>query len=101
MRKDPVTTFLGFIAANTRAWRLERGLTQEGLAEKADLDLRFVQRIERASTNLSMSVLLSLSRALDVAPTLLFQSAKLEPPQRGRPRVGAARDGKRAAKTKK
>jgi transcriptional regulator with XRE-family HTH domain len=81
-----VISYLRFIAANTRKWRLRRGLTQEGLAEIADLDLRFIQRIERGTTNLSISVLVALAEALDVAPTALFREAKLTPPRPGRPR---------------
>lgn len=90
MHKESLSTYLGFIAANTRRWRLKRGLTQEALAEMADLDLRFVQRIERGTTNLSVSVLVSLSEALDVAPTALFREAKLIPARPGRPRKQAA-----------
>jgi transcriptional regulator with XRE-family HTH domain len=81
-----VTTYLRFIAANTRRWRLRRGLTQEALAEIADLDLRFIQRIERGSTNLSVSVLISLADALALNPTQLFRAAKLEAARPGRPR---------------
>jgi transcriptional regulator with XRE-family HTH domain len=61
-------------------------MTQEALAELADLDLRFIQRIERGSTNLSVSVLVALADALQVAPTALFREAKLTPPRPGRPR---------------
>ena len=52
----------------------------------ADLDLRFIQRIERGTTNLSVSVLIALSDALQVAPTALFKAAKLSPSKPGRPR---------------
>jgi transcriptional regulator with XRE-family HTH domain len=86
VRKEKVLTYLRFIGANTRRWRLKRGLTQEGLAEVADLDLRFIQRIERGATNLSVSVLVALSDALDVEPTALFKAAKLSPARPGRPR---------------
>jgi transcriptional regulator with XRE-family HTH domain len=75
-----------FIAANTRSHRLRRGMTQEGLAEVADLDLRFVQRIERGRTNLSVSALVALAAALGVAPSALFRAAKLPPSRPGRPR---------------
>jgi transcriptional regulator with XRE-family HTH domain len=84
--KASVSTYLRFIAANTRKWRLKRELTQEALAESADLDLRFIQRIERGSTNLSVGVLVALSEALAVDPTALFRAAKLSPARPGRPR---------------
>lgn len=56
----------------------------------ADLDLRFIQRIERASTNLSMSVLVALADALGVIPTALLRAAKLAPARPGRPRKQAS-----------
>jgi transcriptional regulator with XRE-family HTH domain len=84
--KERLATYLRFIAANTRAWRIRRGLTQEALAEIADLDLRFIQRIERGSTNLSMAVLVALADALDVPPPALLREAKMSPSRPGRPR---------------
>jgi transcriptional regulator with XRE-family HTH domain len=89
VRRDRIIAYLRYIAANTRKYRLKRGLTQESLAEIADLDLRFIQRIERATTNLSVSVLISLAEALEVAPTALFRQAKLSPARPGRPRKEA------------
>jgi transcriptional regulator with XRE-family HTH domain len=86
VRNENLVRYLRFIAANTRRYRLKRGMTQEVLAEVADLDLRFIQRIERGSTNLSMSVLVALSDALLVPPTALFKEAKLSPARPGRPR---------------
>lgn len=75
-----------YIGANVRRARLRSGLTQERLAELAGLDLRFVQRVERAETNLGVAALVALADALDVAPALLFRKAQLSPAQRGRPR---------------
>ena len=83
---ENLVRYLRFIAANTRRYRLKRGFTQEALAEVADLDLRFIQRIERGTTNLSISVLVALSDALAIAPTALFRVAKLSPARPGRPR---------------
>jgi transcriptional regulator with XRE-family HTH domain len=80
-----LTTTLESIAANVRKARQRRNLTQEQLAEKADLDLRYVQRVERGSTNLSVSVLVKLSETLGVNPTSLFSAAKMEPSRPGRP----------------
>lgn len=73
------------IAANVRRYRVQRGWTQARLAEHASLDLRYVQHVERGTTNLSVSVLVALSSALKVPPTALFRRAKLAPPRPGRP----------------
>ena len=64
---------------------MQRGFTQEMLAEHADIDLSYEQRIERGATNLSMSVLVALASALDVSPARLLRRARLLPPRRGRP----------------
>jgi transcriptional regulator with XRE-family HTH domain len=73
------------IAANVRRIRLRRGLTQESLASRAEQDLSYVQRIERAATNLSVAVLYAIARALDVAPGVLLRTSTLRPSPRGRP----------------
>ena len=75
-----------YVGANVRRLRLRLGLTQEALAERANLEVRFVQRVERAETNLSVAVLVDLAAALSVAPGRLFKRAELQPAQRGRPR---------------
>ncbi len=88
-----LAVYLRSIAANVRRLRLGRGLTQEALAERAGLDLSYEQRVERGATNLSMSVLVALARALGVPPGLLLRKARLSTPQRGRPRKAGTRRG--------
>jgi transcriptional regulator with XRE-family HTH domain len=82
---------LGFIAANVRALRRRAGWTQQQLAEAADVDLRFVQRIERGTVNLSVSVLVALATALGVTPTSLLEFAVLTQSRPGRPKISIAR----------
>ena len=76
---------LASIGANVRSLRKQRELTQEQLAERADLDLRFVQRVEHGQTNLSVAVLVSLARALGVKPEDFFVPARLGATRLGRP----------------
>lgn len=83
------------IGANVLARRSHLGLTQQGLADMADLDLRFIQRVERAQTNLSVTALVALAAALAVAPEELLRPARLPPPRVGRP--PAARRSRSAA----
>ncbi len=92
MRLDEL---LESIAANVRAQRLEAGLTQEQLAEAAELDHRFLQRVERGQTNLSMAVLVALAEALDTKITSLLRPAALAPARRGRPAAARTRPRKR------
>jgi transcriptional regulator with XRE-family HTH domain len=90
-----VSDVLERIGANVAARRAGLGLTQQCLADRADLDLRFIQRVERAQTNLSVTALVALAEALDVAPEALLRPAALPPARPGRP--PAARRSRRAA----
>lgn len=74
-----------YIGANVYRARLRNGWTQEKLAEAADLDLRFLQRVERGKTNLSVVVVVALADALGVTPGSLFKKAVLPEVRRGRP----------------
>jgi XRE family transcriptional regulator, regulator of sulfur utilization len=49
-----------------RACRKRAGLTQEKLAEKADLHHNFIGEVERGNMEISLSSLLKISRALGV-----------------------------------
>jgi transcriptional regulator with XRE-family HTH domain len=77
---------LRFIGANVRRLRLKRGMTQEDLAEAAEVALRFLQEIERARTNIGVGVLVKLADALAVAPGVLFRRQELPQVKRGRPK---------------
>ena len=85
--------FFTYIGANVRRGRERTGLTQEKLAEDAELDLRYVQRVERGGTNPSAAVLVALADALGVTPGSLFKKAALPPAKAGRPPVRRKRPG--------
>jgi len=74
------------IAANVRRARQRKGLTQEQLADKAEQDVSYLQRVERGAVNLSLRVLFHLARALEVTPASLLRRAKLAAVRRGRPK---------------
>jgi transcriptional regulator with XRE-family HTH domain len=76
---------LTYIAANVRRARARLGMTQERLAEAAELDLRFLQRVERGTANPSAVTLVALADALGVTPGALFKKAALPEVRRGRP----------------
>jgi transcriptional regulator with XRE-family HTH domain len=82
-----VIEVLGHIGANLLALRQRRGLTQQQLADAADVDLRFLQRLEQGQHNVSVAVLVALADALTVVPSRLFRETEAPPPRRrGRPR---------------
>jgi transcriptional regulator with XRE-family HTH domain len=57
---------------NVRLYRRRASLTQERLAEGANLDRSYLVGIERGLRNPSLDVILRLARALGVAPADLF-----------------------------
>ena len=50
--------------ANVRRQRIARGLTQERLAERVDLNLRTVQKVEAGAVNILLTTVLRLKKAL-------------------------------------
>jgi transcriptional regulator with XRE-family HTH domain len=60
------------LATNVRRLRHEAGMTQEALAEAADLDRRHVTKIEAAEANVTIGTLCKLSNALGVTPADLL-----------------------------
>ena len=51
--------------ANVRRERVARSLTQERLAELAELNLRTVQKIEAGKINILLTTVIRIQRALD------------------------------------
>jgi transcriptional regulator with XRE-family HTH domain len=60
------------IGDRLRDLRVRRALTQEELADKADVGTNTVARLERNETEPHMSTLRKLARALDVNPSELI-----------------------------
>lgn len=56
-----------------RQLRLERGLTQEKLADKSGLDMSYIGRIERGEQNSSLGVIGALAKGLGVPAEELFK----------------------------
>ena len=59
------------IGANVRTFRKEAGLSQESLAEKAELHPVYISQVERGTKAVSVEALWKLSRALRVPMTAL------------------------------
>lgn len=65
---EPLETF----AANVRRLRKERGLTQERLAELADLHMTDIARIEMQGRDPGVKVVVKVAHGLEVPPGRLF-----------------------------
>ena len=61
------------VAENVRRFRLKLGLTQEGLAEKADMHWTFVSGVERYKYNISLDSIVRIAKALGRAPHELLK----------------------------
>lgn len=66
------TSALQLLGDRIRARRLERGLTQEQLAEMAEMHNNHISAIERGITNPTFLALLRIARALDTPITELL-----------------------------
>lgn len=67
---DPRTAF----GKHLRKLRLDRGLSQEKLAELADLHRNYVGGVERGERNIALLNIVALARALKVKPGKLMDA---------------------------
>ncbi len=59
-------------AGAVRSWRKKLGMTQEELAERADLHRTYISDVERGARNLSLESISKLAHALEVSVSTLF-----------------------------
>jgi transcriptional regulator with XRE-family HTH domain len=71
---------LDALAANVRRLRKERGLTQERLAELADLHMTDIARIETQGRDPGVKVLTKIAHGLGVPTSELLEGVKHQPP---------------------
>jgi transcriptional regulator with XRE-family HTH domain len=67
---DPRSLF----GKQVRALRLERGLSQEKLAELAELHRNYVGGVERGERNIALLNIVAIARALKIKPTKLLET---------------------------
>lgn len=72
MRTDALAQF----GLRVRQLRLERRLSQEDLAELADLHRNYVSQIEGGRRNVSLLNILKLAHGLKVRPTKLIETIR-------------------------
>jgi CheY-like chemotaxis protein/DNA-binding XRE family transcriptional regulator len=74
LSKMNVSAVRSIFASSVRRWRNHRGLTQEELAELADLHRTYISDVERGARNLSLESIDKLARALGISLPILFAS---------------------------
>ena len=67
-RRDQRRDVLRDLGEKVRAFRLERGLTQEALADSLDLSIAYVSLIERGGRNPPYTTVVAIAHALGVSP---------------------------------
>ena len=79
-------TLLRSVGANVRFSRDELGRTQVEVANLAEVDVRYLQKIEAGEANPSIGVLFRVARGLSLEVTDLLAPARLRKRRPGRPR---------------
>lgn len=78
--------------------RLELGLTQEMLAEKADLESTYIGSIERGERNVSLGNIIALAQALKISPHELIPGTFLRTQEQEKIAFGQYLKNKRVQK---
>ncbi|HEM2773627.1 helix-turn-helix transcriptional regulator [Streptococcus suis] len=66
------TSLKTFVAKQIRHLRLKKGMTQEALAEKADLGFNYIYRLESKELNVKIDTIQKIMHALDVDVNTFF-----------------------------
>ncbi|MBE5824171.1 MAG: helix-turn-helix transcriptional regulator [Butyrivibrio sp.] len=67
-------SLLHTFANNVKIYRIQKGLSQEALAELSGLHRTYISSLEREKRSISIDNIEKIANALDVAPNLLFIS---------------------------
>jgi transcriptional regulator with XRE-family HTH domain len=67
-------TLRQIFASNLRRIRTDRGLSQEALADLAEIDRTYVSALERQVYSVSVDTIEKLAKVLEVKPTELLEA---------------------------
>ncbi|WP_129691312.1 helix-turn-helix domain-containing protein [Gottfriedia acidiceleris] len=71
-----MSELLKMVGDRVRYLRKLKGLTQEELAEKAEVHYTYIGGIERGERNISLETFEKISNALNVLPSVIFHNDK-------------------------
>ena len=66
------------IGNRIRERRIQKGFTQESVAEYLNISVSYISRIERAGTKISLETLVKIASFLDTAPGFLIDGTVLK-----------------------
>lgn len=66
------------IGSRIRKARLEKNITQEELAEKIDVSVAFISRIERGTSHVNLKRLSQLCNILDIKEGVILNGTNIE-----------------------
>ena len=69
-------SLIDIFSRNIKSYRLERGLSQEQLAELSGLHRTYIGSVERGERNISINNIEKICKALNVDVTQLFSEIK-------------------------
>jgi transcriptional regulator with XRE-family HTH domain len=72
-RGDKMGTIRSMIGERLRGYRISKGLTQEDLADLADVHFTYIGKIERGEINFTIDSIVNVSTALNVSLDELFR----------------------------
>ena len=75
-KKSPISPAAGTFGERVHDARRRLNLSQEGLAERADLHWSYISQVERGQNNLTLHNILRLAAALKVDPAELVRGLK-------------------------
>lgn len=82
MKEKEKNDYLALFGVSLRQFRLNVGLSQEELAEKADIDRSYLGAVERGEHNLALINIIKVAKALDICPHQLLEVYKTQKVQK-------------------
>ncbi|MBD2343757.1 helix-turn-helix domain-containing protein [Anabaena subtropica] len=73
--KQKILSALGYLV---RQHRIERGISQEELGLRANLDRTYISGVERGVRNPSLTALVSLANGLGISVSVLLENLEIE-----------------------
>lgn len=67
------TTVLTRFGARVKELRLQKNLTQQELADRCDIDIRTVQRVEKGEFSLGIEIMFLMAKAFDLSASQLLE----------------------------